>query len=141
MTAMVARGLFPLILAAALALWARSYSELGGGFSGGAVAGTGAVLLFIALGRDEARRRAGADAAPVLLALGLTLSLGTVLAPVALGWPPVTHFPRPGSEVLSVGVLELHTAALFDLGVGLVVYGAVVSTFDRLFPAMEQDEK
>ncbi|HET7408611.1 MAG TPA: MnhB domain-containing protein [Paracoccaceae bacterium] len=141
MSAFVARGIFPLLLAAALALWARGYAEPGDGFSAGALAGAGAVLLFVACDHDEARRRAGAEAAPVLLAVGLILALATVLAPVAFGLAPVTHFPRPGREVASIGVLELHTATVFDLGVGISVYGAVVSTFDRLFPTLHGEEE
>ena len=65
----------------------------------------------------------------------------TVLAPAVFGLPPVTHFPRIGREVQSLGILELHTAAAFDVGVGISVYGAIVSTFDRLFPTLRGDEE
>lgn len=141
MSAVVARAVFPLLLAAALALWARGYAEIGDGFSAGAIAGTGAVLMFVACDHGMARRRTGAGAAPALLALGLLLALLVVLAPVAFGLPPVTHFPRPGSEAHRFGALELHTAALFDLGIAVTVYGATVVAFDQLFPALKGDEQ
>ena len=53
--------------------------------------------------------------------------------------PPVTHWPPPEAEVTTLGVLEVHSAALLDLGIGLTVYGAVVSTLDRLFPTFWSD--
>lgn len=141
MTAFVARGIFPLLVAAALALWARGYAEPGDGFSAGALAGAGAIILFVACDHEEAARLSGAGAAYLLLAGGLILALVTVLGPVALGLPPVTHFPPPGAEAHSIGAIELHTAAIFDLGIGAAVYGAIVSTFDRLFPTLQGEEE
>lgn len=141
MTDAVARAIFPMALAAALALWVRGYAEVGDGFSAGAIAGTGAVLQYVALDYERARRRAGARAFPALLACGLLLALAVVLAPLVLGKPPVTHYPPPGAEVAKIGALELHTAALFDLGIMLAVYAAIASTFDRLFPLYRGDEK
>ena len=136
----VARVVFPLSVMAGLALWARGYAEAGDGFSAGAVAGTGAALQFVALDYNKARRQVAAAAAPVLLALGLLLTLLVVLAPLALGLPPVSHYPPPGAEVATVGAVELHSAAVMDLGIALAVYGAVVGTFDRLFPTFRGDE-
>lgn len=140
MTDSVARLIFPFAIVAALALWARSYADVGDGFSAGAVAGLGAALQYVALDHDRARRRTRAGWAPVFLAAGLLTALVVVLAPLAAGLPPVTHFPRPGSSVVSLGVLELHTAALFDLGVAVAVYGALAGTFDSLFPPLRGDE-
>ena len=141
MTDAVARAIFPMALIAALALWARGYAQVGDGFSAGAIAGTGAALQYVALDYDRARRRAGAAALPALLACGLLLALVVVLAPLAVGAPPVTHYPPPTAEVTKIGALELHTAALFDLGIALAVYGGIASTFDRLFPVFRGDEK
>ncbi len=134
MTGRIARVIFPLSLAAALALWARGYAEAGDGFSAGVVAGAGAALLYVTLDCREARRRTAAAWARAFMVGGLIAALLVVLGPLALGHPPVTHWPPPGVHVTTLGVLELHTAALMDLGIAFTVYGAVVSTFDRLFP-------
>ena len=139
MTGAVARVIFPLALMAAFALWARGYAEAGDGFSAGVVAGAAAALLYVTLSYERARRRAGAAWATWFLVGGLMLALAVALAPLALGLAPVTHYPPPRAEVTTLGVLELHTAALFDLGIGLAVYGAVVSTLDRLFPTFWSD--
>ncbi len=136
MTDVVARAVFPFTLVIALALLLRGYSDVGDGFSGGVVAGLGAVLQYVALDYHRARRAVAARFAPVFLALGLLLTLVVTLAPMAWGLPPVTHFPRPEAEAITFGALEFHTALLFDLGVAVAVYGAIVATFDRLFPPL-----
>ena len=134
MTGGVARAIFPLSLMAALALWARGYAEAGDGFSAGVVAGAGAALLYVTLDYGDARRRAAAGLSRWFLLGGLIVALLVALGPLALGLPPVTHWPPPGAEVTRLGVIEVHTAALLDLGIAFTVYGAVVSTLDRLFP-------
>lgn len=134
MTGGIARVIFPLSLMAALALWARGYAEAGDGFSAGVVAGAGAALLYVTLDHADARRRTAGGKSRWFLLGGLVVTLGVALGPLALGLPPVTHWPPPGAEVRTLGVLELHTAALFDLGIAFAVYGAVVGTLDRLFP-------
>ena len=133
MIAFVARAIFSFTLVAAVALLLRAYADIGDGFSAGALAGLGAVLQYVAHDYGTARRRVAARLAPTFLALGLLLTLLVTLVPIAAGLPPVTHFPRPGSDVAHLGALELHTGGLFDLGVAVAVYGAVVGTFDRLF--------
>lgn len=140
MTDAVARLIFPFTVVVALALWARGYADVGDGFSAGAVAGLGAALQYVALDHDRARHRTCARWVPAFLAFGLLAALAVALAPLAWGLPPVTHFPRPGSTVVSLGVVELHTAALLDLGIAVAVYGALVGTFDRLFPPLKGDE-
>jgi hypothetical protein len=52
----------------------------------------------------------------------LTLAFGPALA----GYPLLTHFPRPGEEVVHLGALEFHTALAFETGMFLVVFGAMV---------------
>lgn len=141
MTAMVARGIWWLTLIVAFALWARGYANVGDGFSAGATAGIGAVLQFVALDSEDARRRVAARFARAMLVSGLLLVLAVVLAPLAWGAPPLTHQPRPDEHAMSIGVLELHTSALFDLGIGIAVYGAIVTTFDHLYPLLKGDER
>lgn len=139
MIAAVARFVFPFALAVAFALWAKSYVHVGDGFSAGAVAGLGAILQYVGLGRERAARVTGAAWAPALMAIGLVVVLALVFLPVALGLPPLSHFPRPGAPAASVGVLEVHTAAVFDAANAAIVYGALVVAFDRLFPHFRGD--
>lgn len=140
MIARVGRLLFPFALVVAAALWAKGYVEVGGGFAAGAVAGLGAVGQAVCLGRDAALRIAGGRYAERVVAVALVLLLALVLGPGLAGLPPVTHLPEPGAEVASVGVLELHTTAAFDLAVGVLVYAAIVAAFLRVLPDLE-DEK
>lgn len=140
MTELAARLLFPMSLIIAAALWLRGYSEVGDGFSAGAVAGLGAVIQYVIRNHHAAARAVGARWALRLLALGLFSVVALLMAPALAGHPPVTHLPRPGAHVVRFGLLELHTALIFDLGVAMVVYGAIVATFDRLFPAWTGDE-
>lgn len=141
MTDFVARAIFAFTLVTAVVLLLRAYAGIGDGFSAGALAGLGAVLQYVALDYESARRFVAARLAPVFLVGGLMLTLTVVFAPMVAGLPPVTHFPRPGSEAVTIGVLELHTGGLFDLGVALAVYGAVVGTFDRLFPPQKRKQR
>lgn len=137
MKAHVARLVFPFALVVAVALLVKGYAQVGDGFSAGAVAGLGALVQLVVLERRRARSLIGARASRALIAAGLVLVLTVVLGPIALGHPPVTHFPRPGEHVTSLGVLELHTSVLFDAGTAMIVYGAVVAVFDRMLPEFE----
>lgn len=134
MIALVARLVFPVTLILAAALWVRSYGAIGEGFGAGATAGLGAGLQYVALDRTTARRRTLGRHAGRLMAGGVLIVVGVVLAPLLFGLPPVSHWPRPTHAAAHIGMLELHTAALLDLGVAVSVYGAVTANFDRLFP-------
>lgn len=134
MTELMARILFPFSLVVSIALWIKGYAEVGDGFSAGAVAGLGAIVQYVCLDYDEAQRRVGARWAWHFVSGGLLFALLLLLAPTFFGIAPVTHFPRPGEEVIKLGALEMHTALGFDGGVGLLIYGVLVGTFDQLFP-------
>lgn len=141
MTEFVARALFPISLVIAAALWIKGYSDVGDGFSAGAVAALGAVIQYVSLDHQRAAQAVGAAWAVRLLGAGLMLVvLVVIVIPPVLGHPPVSHWPAPGAEVVKLGSLELHTALLFDLGVGLIVYGGIVATFDQLFPVWSGEE-
>lgn len=141
MVEIVARILFPMSLIIAAALLIKGYTDVGDGFSAGAVAGLGAVIQYVCLDHARAARAVGAGAALLLIALGLLIVVLTLIViPPLLGHPPVSHLPPPGGHALKFGSLELHTTLVMDLGVALLVYGAFVATFDRLFPAWSGEE-
>lgn len=134
MMARIVAALHPFALAYAAALLVKGYSAVGDGFSAGAIAGLGAAIQYVYFDYEQARRRIGARHAPLLIAGPLLAALVLLLAPVLIGAAPVTHMPGPGSTVLSVGAVKLHTAMVFDMAVAICIYGCVVGTFDRLFP-------
>lgn len=134
MTTRIVRGLFPFALAFAAALLAKSYTSVGDGFSAGAVAGLGAALQYVCVDEPRARALIGARWALRFVLLGLVAALGLLLLPSLAGLPPVSHFPRPGEDVAKIGMIEMHTAFVFDLAIAFVIYGTIVATFDRLFP-------
>lgn len=135
----IARLLFPFSLAVAAAIWAKGYVAIGDGFSAGAVAGLGAIAQYVCLDHAHAQRIVGARWAWWLAEVGLLVALLVALGPTLVGVAPVTHVPGPGERVMQVGIIELHTALLFDGAVAVLVYGLLVATFDRLFPVLRGD--
>lgn len=135
----IARLMFPASLAVAAALLLTGYSQVGGGFSAGMLAGLGAVLEYLALDRRSAQALVGTRWAWGVAVGGLLVLLTVVWAPLVVGQAPVSHWPPPGARVAHFGPLELHTALLFDLGVALLVYGAVVLIVDRLLERAEEE--
>ena len=122
------QGILPLSALLALIslvlLW-RGHNLPGGGFIGGLVAASAAVLLALAFG--VARARAVLRVAPVaLLAIGLAVAAGAGLVGLVHGQPFLT-----GSWIFPAG-LPLGTPLLFDVGVFLTVLGAVLHMLFRL---------
>jgi multisubunit Na+/H+ antiporter MnhB subunit len=122
----------PVAWVVSVAFLVRGYSGGGDGFSAGVVAALGALAQYVCAGSGNGRRRAVTRHAPKIALSGLALTGATALWPVAIGLPPLTHFPRASEPVVKLGTLELHTAVLFDLGILFLVYGMIVSAIDRL---------
>lgn len=127
MTRTIAVLLLAPTLMVAAAILVKGYAEPGDGFSAGVVASLGVLLLYMALGRERAE-----GALPVarhglgVAFAGLLLALCVAAVPLLLGEPVLTHYPRPGGEVVYLGTLELITAVAFDAGVFLLVFGFAV---------------
>lgn len=128
----VAASLLPASLVIALAILVKGYSQFGDGFSAGVVAALGVLVQYVGFGRDHARRVVHAEYAMPMLVLGLALMLLVVFVPLLFGQSPVTHYPGPRIGVWTFGSLELLTAVAFDVGVFLVVLGALVLVLDHL---------
>jgi hypothetical protein len=99
------RLLGPAVMVAA-AIIVKGYGDVGDGFSAG-------VVVALAVG-------------------GLLFALAIGFSPVILGEPPLTHYPRAGGHVVEIGTLELTTAMAFDVGVFLLVAGALVELIHQL---------
>lgn len=130
LTQAVARLLVAPTFAVALAILVKGYADVGDGFAAGVVAGLGVLLVYAAFGARETHRVLPVRHAARLGLAGLLLALAVAFAPALWGDPPFTHYPAPGDDVIHVGTLELLTAVVFDLGVFLLVLGAVVGAID-----------
>lgn len=141
MTALVARLLLGPTLIVAAALLVKGYAESGGGFAAGVVASLGVLLQYFSLGREEVERRLPWTTRSHRLVLaGLVLMAVVVLGPVLVDHPLAWHLPRPGSQVVKLGPLELHTALLFEIGVALATFGFVVAAVHRLGAASWEED-
>ena len=99
---------------------------MGGSFAG-VIVGLAIGLRYVVLGPERADRSMPVvRRAPVLVATGLLIALAFGFGGVVFGDPPFSHYPRPGEPVIRIGTLELTTAVGFDVGIFLLVIGAVV---------------
>jgi multisubunit Na+/H+ antiporter MnhB subunit len=135
------RLLGPALMVAA-AIIVKGYADVGDGFSAGVIVALAIGLRYIALGVEEAEsglpilRRA-----PAGVVLGLLIALATGFFGVLLGDPPFTHQPPPGEHVVKIGTLELITAVVFDIGVLLLVTGALTMLLHHLAHLVREPEE
>jgi multisubunit Na+/H+ antiporter MnhB subunit len=134
----IARLLLPVTFVSALALMIKGYSSVGDGFSAGVTAASGILLQYLAFKPEVVAELPPVRYSISIALTGLLLAFLVVFGPVLFGLPVLTHFPGPGEEVTTVGMLELHTAVLFDLGVFGLVFGFIVTTM-RALMRVEQD--
>jgi multicomponent Na+:H+ antiporter subunit B len=139
--AAVARLVVPVALTVAAALLVKGYTEAGDGFTAGALAAVALGLQLVAGGPREAERQPLIRHAGALALAGLAIALLVAFVPVAFGEPLFTHVPRPGAEVTKVGSLELTTAFAFDVGVFLLVVGALGGILGRLAPVPLREDR
>lgn len=126
------RLLGPALMVAA-AIIVKGYSDVGDGFSAGVIVSLAVALRYIALGPEVAERSMPVlRRAPTAMSAGMLIALAFGFAGVVAGEPPFTHHPAPGAHVVTVGTLELMTAVGFDLGLFLLVTGALVTLVHHL---------
>ncbi len=126
------RLLGPAVMLAA-AIIVKGYTDVGDGFSAGVIVALAIALRYSALGRERAERSLPIlRRAPEAATCGLLIALAVGFFPVALGDPPFTHLPPPGDPVVKIGTLELVTAVAFDVGLFMLVTGALVVTIHQL---------
>jgi multisubunit Na+/H+ antiporter MnhB subunit len=133
----VVRAVARLLLAPSFVLAAafivKGYSDVGDGFSAGVIVALAVALQYIALGARHAEAALPfLRFAPVLGVSGLLLALAVGFFPLVHGQPPFTHWPPPGEHPITIGTLELTTAVVFDIGVFLLVVGALVVLVHQL---------
>jgi multicomponent Na+:H+ antiporter subunit B len=124
----ISRIVTPLMLAFSIYLLLRGHNQPGGGFVGGLVCAAALIMDAITNGAWAARRRLPLDP-PDLAVLGIAVAIAAGVLAFAADAPFLTGvwtFP---------GGIALGSPLLFDLGVYLVVVGAVAT----LFLALEED--
>ncbi len=120
------RLLVALMLVFSVYMLLRGHNQPGGGFIGGLIASIGFALYAIAHGTAAARRALRFDPAAIAMA-GLGIALLSGLWAAMLGDAPFSgQWWFVGAGEAGKG-LPLSTVLLFDIGVYLVVVGAVLT--------------
>jgi multicomponent Na+:H+ antiporter subunit B len=117
--------LLPLLLLFSIFLLLRGHDEPGGGFIGGLVAASAIVLNLFALEIKSAKAVLWVDPRHVL-GIGMTLAVLSAIPAVFMGEPFFTA-QWLIFDVPAMGELKVGTVLLFDIGVYLVVIGAVLT--------------
>jgi multisubunit Na+/H+ antiporter MnhB subunit len=134
----IAPRLFAPALMVAAAIIVKGYTDVGDGFSAGVIVALAIALRYIALGTERAEATMPVlRRSPVVAAGGLLVVLAVGFFGVLLGAPPVSHEPGPGEDVVKLGTLELITPVLFDVGLFLLVAGALVTLVHQLARLVE----
>lgn len=135
----VVRLLFHALIVVSLYLLLVGHNSVGGGFAGGLVAGLALVARYLAGGRHELAVAAPFDAGRTL-GVGLALAAGTAAVPLVLGLSPLTSgwFTL---ELGFLGSLDVVSAAVFDIGVYLVVVGLVLDVLRSLGAELDRQQE
>jgi multicomponent Na+:H+ antiporter subunit B len=134
----VVRAAVPLILVTAVAALVQGHNRPGGGFIAGVLVAAALTLVYVVYGVDRLERLLDVDPATfrATFAAGLALAFGSGLVPLFLRGPTgrgaflqqavaFVHLPVAGEA-------EIASAFAFDLGVFLVVVGALLTAVARL---------
>jgi multicomponent K+:H+ antiporter subunit A len=135
--AVAARWMLPFALLVSTYVFLRGHNAPGGGFVAGLVTAIALFMHYMANGFARTQARLGLDFARVA-GLGLAVAGATGLGALLFGKPFLTS--AHGHPVVDfLGEVPLATAALFDLGVYLVVVGATLLTLASLGNASQRE--
>lgn len=140
-TRTLARLLYLPTFLIAAALLVKGFVQTGDGFSAGVVAALGVLLRYLAFGYEESEKLPPVRYATAIAFAGLLVALGVAAAPLFLGEAVLTHYPRPGTEPVHLGTIELMTAVLFDSGIFLLVFGFAVGVVSFFARAVAREEE
>ena len=115
-----ARVVIAMMMVFSLYLLLRGHNEPGGGFVGGLVASSAILLHGIANGVSATRRLVRVDPRTIAM-IGIAVAAAAGVAGVLAGAPFLT-----GIWIFPAGI-PIGSPLLFDIGVYLVVFGAVTS--------------
>ncbi|MCS3902921.1 multicomponent Na+:H+ antiporter subunit B [Methylohalomonas lacus] len=131
-----ARFLLPLLLLFSLFMLLRGHDEPGGGFIAGLIAAVAFALYLFAFDAARTRQLLGVDPR-LLLGLGLLAATVSGLPSILLGEAFFTAIWWP-IDVPGFGEVKLSTPLLFDIGVYLLVLGAIMTIVLALDEAEEE---
>ena len=117
--------LISLLLIFSIVLLMRGHDSPGGGFAGGLVATIAWTLFSLAYGAKPTRRALRIHPQTIAGA-GLMLSVVSGVFPMLWGKPFLTGMWSKG-DLGKIGVLEIGTPLVFDLGVYFVILGVALN--------------
>lgn len=120
-----------LILLFSVDIFFAGHYTPGGGFIGGLMTSAAIVLLLLAFDLKTVKKLFPFNYIFVA-AIGLLISLLTGLSAFLTGKPFLTHAFNKHVQLPIWGETSLHTAALFDLGVFLVVVGVTMTIIQTI---------
>lgn len=123
--------LIPFVQIFALYVIVYGHYGPGGGFQGGVILAASMMLLRLALGEEYEHRRFSPKLAGTIASVGILIYGFAGLAPMLMGgnFLDYSHLPIPG---LSSAELRYHGILIVETGVGMVVWGTLVTLFDHL---------
>ncbi|MDN7243613.1 Na(+)/H(+) antiporter subunit B [Planococcus sp. N028] len=119
-----------IILMFAVNIFFAGHYTPGGGFVGGLLTASAIVLLMLAFDIETVKKIIPFNYV-TMVAVGLLLALGTASAAIFFNVPFFTHAYDYFNLPL-FGETSLHSAALFDLGVYLVVVGVTMTIIQTI---------
>lgn len=119
-----------IILMFAVHIFFAGHYTPGGGFVGGLLTASAIVLLMLAFDIETVKKIVPFNYV-MMTAIGLLLALGTASASIIFNVPFFTH-AYDYFELPLFGETSLHSAALFDLGVYLVVVGVTMTIIQTI---------
>lgn len=127
----LSRFLVPFMQIFALYVITHGHYGPGGGFQGGVILAASMMLLRLALGEEDEHRRFSPTAATFVAATGILIYALAGLLPMAFGgrFLDYAYLPIAG---LSNAELRYHGIFIVESGVGMVVWGTLVTLFDHL---------
>lgn len=142
LTETVARLLLAPALMVAFAILVKGYVDVGDGFSAAVVVVLAVALQYLVLGAQRAEAEIPLlRHAPRIAVAGLLIALAAGFFPLLFGDPLFSHEPGVGERPVRVGRLELMTPVLFDVGVFLLVAGALIALVHHLAQPPEPEEE
>lgn len=133
LTETVARLLLAPSIVVAAAILVKGYVDVGDGFSAAVVVTLAIALQYLVLGARRTEEEIPLlRHAPRVAIAGLLVALASGFFPLLFGDPLFSHAPAPGDRVVHLGRLELMTPVLFDVGVFMLVAGALIALIHHL---------
>jgi multicomponent Na+:H+ antiporter subunit B len=122
----ISRFLIPFIQLFALYVIMHGHSSPGGGFQGGVILGASFVLLGVAYGLDEVKRRFPLKTLMVFVSLGVFIYAGIGTLCLVLGGNFLNYGVLPVPLPRYMGMFGI------ELGVGITVMAVMISLFHDL---------